>query len=74
LLLYRGPLTAASALCEPFEQTPTLWWPNDRAWCVASEVDFHSTYVAGSRPLVDRLLRDERIEALEIAITTRVTD
>jgi hypothetical protein len=74
LLLYRGPLAAATALCEPYEQTPTLWWPDDRAWCVASEVDFHSTYVGGPRSLIDRLLRDDRIEAVEVAVTDRVTD
>jgi hypothetical protein len=74
LLLYHGPLAAATAPCEPFEQTPTLWWPVDRAWCVASEVDFHSTYVGGSRRLVDRLLGDERIEALEVSVTDHVTD
>jgi hypothetical protein len=74
LLLYRGQVADATALCEPYEQSPTLWWPDDRAWCVASEVDFHSTYVGGSRRLIDRLLRDERIEALEVAITDRVTD
>ena len=74
LLLYRGPAAAATAPCEPFEQSPTLWWPADRAWCVASEVDFHSTYVGGSRQLIDRLLGDERIEALEAAVTDRVTD
>jgi hypothetical protein len=74
LLLYRGPVAAATALCDPFEQSPTLWWPEDRAWCVASEVDFHSTYVAGPRPLIDRLLGDERIEALEVTAGDRVTD
>ena len=74
LLLYRGPVAAATALCEPYEQSPTLWWPDDRAWCVASEVDFHSTYVGGSRRLIDRLLRDHRIEALEVAVTDHVTD
>jgi hypothetical protein len=74
LLLYNGPLAAATALYDPFEQSPTLWWPRDRAWCVASEIDFHSTYVGGSRALVDRLLADERIETLEVAVTADVTD
>jgi hypothetical protein len=41
---------------------------------VASEIDFHSTYVGGSRRLIDRLLGDARLEALEVAITDRVTD
>jgi hypothetical protein len=74
LLLYHGPLTAATALYDPFEQSPTLWWPSDRAWCVVSEIDFHSTYVGGSRELVDRLLGEERIEALEVPVTADVTD
>ena len=74
LLLYRGPLGAATALCEPFEQSPTLWWPADRTWCVATEVDFHSTYVGGSKPLIDRLLGDDRLEALAVAAADRVTD
>ena len=66
--------TAATALCEPFDQTPTLWWPATHSWCVASEIDFHSTYVGGPRGLVDRLVDDERIEALEVAIGAHVTD
>jgi hypothetical protein len=74
LLLYSGPLSAARALCEPFDQTPTLWWPATHAWCAASEIDFHSTYVGGPRRLIDRLLGDDRIEALEVAISARVTD
>ena len=74
LLLYRGPVAAATALCEPYEQSPTLWWPDDRAWCVATEVDFHSTYVGGSRRLIDRLTGDERLEAAEVAFPERVTD
>jgi hypothetical protein len=41
---------------------------------VASEVDFHSTYVGGSRRLIDGLPGDERIEALEVAVTDGVTD
>ena len=26
--------------------TPQLWWPEDRAWLVATEIDFDSTIVA----------------------------
>jgi len=41
---------------------------------VASEVDFHATYVGGSRRLIDGLLGDGRIEAFGVAVTDRVTD
>lgn len=48
-------------------QTPLALWPEDRAWYLASEVDFDSTLIGGSRALVDDLLRLSaagRIEAL----------
>ena len=31
--------------------TPNLLWPADRAWCLASEIDFDSTLIGGSRAL-----------------------
>ncbi|WP_460700489.1 hypothetical protein [Nocardia thraciensis] len=48
-------------------QMPQLLWPADHAWVVASEIDFDSTIVAGSRALIDAVLADNRFEALEIA-------
>lgn len=65
--LLRGPLTgvlssvAASGLDRP---TSGLWWPADRAWFVATEIDFEWTFVAGEGPLVDRLLDDDRLEVV----------
>jgi hypothetical protein len=46
------------------EQTPNLWWPADRAWCVAAEIDLPWTYVGGPAGLIERILGDEHIEAL----------
>ncbi|WP_280276608.1 hypothetical protein [Nocardia wallacei] len=46
--------------------TPQLLWPADHAWVVATEIDFDSTIVAGSRALIDAVLGDERFEAFEI--------
>jgi hypothetical protein len=37
-----------------------------RAWCVASEFDFCSTYVGGSPVLIERVLEDERLEAIPV--------
>jgi hypothetical protein len=32
-------------------QSPNLWWPDDRAWCVATEIDFAGpTWPAPGRP------------------------
>jgi hypothetical protein len=41
-------------------------WPEDHAWVLASQIDFDSTVVAGSRALVDEILTDGRFEAFEV--------
>jgi hypothetical protein len=70
--LYSGPIEAAAALLAfPMGQTPNLWWPDDRAWCVASEIDFCSTYVGGSPVLIERVLDDERLEAISVRLEDR---
>ncbi len=64
--LLRGPLTgvlssvAASGVDRP---TAGLWWPADRAWFVATEIDFQWTFVAGQPTLIERLVGDPRLEA-----------
>jgi hypothetical protein len=64
-LLYTGPVEAITASADMgYGQTANLAWPADRAWCVASEIDLAWTYVGGSEALVERILADERIEAL----------
>lgn len=63
-LLYSGDLDGALAWVPSQHQTPNLWWPDDRSWCVASEIDLPWTYIGGPRPVIDRILADERIEAL----------
>jgi hypothetical protein len=63
-LLYSGPIEAALAFIDSEGQTPNVFWPEDRAWCVASEIDLPSTYVGGSRQLAAELVEDDRIETL----------
>jgi hypothetical protein len=61
-VLLTGPLSAASQIGEPdglqgFEQhSPNLMWPADRAWFVASEIDFDSTLVGGTTDLIQAIL------------------
>ncbi|MBO0770405.1 MAG: hypothetical protein J2P35_02995 [Actinobacteria bacterium] len=65
-LLYTGPVEAVAAVA-PLSgagQTPNLWWPADHAWCVSTEIDLPWTYVGGPAGLIERILDDERIEAL----------
>ena len=47
-------------------QSPSLLWPEDRAWVMVTEIDFDSTIIAGSPDLVAELIAEPRIEALQI--------
>jgi hypothetical protein len=51
---------------------PDIWWPDDRAWCVASDIDLAATYVGGSARCIDRLLAAEGLEALPVSVDDRV--
>lgn len=46
------------------QQSPSLWWPADRAWCVATEVDFGWTYVGGTAEAVGDVLAEAALEAM----------
>ncbi|MGH2663989.1 MAG: hypothetical protein ACRDH8_14560 [Actinomycetota bacterium] len=57
--LFYGPISAAGSLVFEIDgspQSPNLWWPDDRTWCVASEIDLPTTYVGGSLECIERLL------------------
>jgi hypothetical protein len=67
-LLFRGPLGAARSIGDHASgrfspQSPNLLWPEDRSWCVATEIDFDSTLVAGPQALVDAVLAEPGLEA-----------
>ena len=62
--LVRGPieLAAANMAPEPSEQSVNLWWPADRSWCVATDIDLLSTYVGGSAACIAELLATPALE------------
>jgi hypothetical protein len=77
-LLYAGPIdlalqpppqSAPPGFVQP--QSPNLWWPEDLAWVVATEIDYAWTYVGGSRALIDGLLADPRLEALSAQLSDK---
>ena len=47
-------------------ESPNLFWPEDRAWCVASEIDLYCTLVAGSEALAEALIADKRLETWRV--------
>ena len=61
--LFTGPISDALAFVSTQGQTPNLFWPSDRSWCVASEIDLYWTYVGGSEAMVDQVLASADIEA-----------
>ena len=50
-----------------WEQSATLWWPDDHSWCVATDLDLMSTYVGGSRACVDAIVSSAELEAFEVS-------
>jgi hypothetical protein len=56
--LFSGPVDAVvdSALPSFSHDVPSLWWPDDRAWIVATEVDLSWTYVGATEPATERVL------------------
>ena len=73
-LLLHGPVE--STIQTPFprwHQSPNLWWPEDRAWCVGTEIDLLTTYVGGSGECIEAVLSDALLEALPVPVDQRVT-
>jgi hypothetical protein len=68
--LLTGPVGAASELVfdDPslHRQSASLWWPEDRAWLVATEIDLHSTYVGCSEAARAAVLAIPGVEALPV--------
>jgi len=68
--VFRAPLEALSYgfLDEPFGdpsfyQTANIVWPEDRSWCVHTEIDLMCTYVGGPESLILKILGSPRLEA-----------
>lgn len=68
-LLAGAPIDRAAASFlgrNVYHQSASLWWPDDRAWIVATEIDFAWTYVGGTADTIDGLVSDPRIEAMHV--------
>ena len=78
-LVRRGPLALALEVgWRPFPdrllvEPPSLVWPADRAWFVASDTDLDSTYLGGSAALIEALLEHSGLEVWPVAATDLIT-
>lgn len=67
-LVRQGPLAFALAVgrheaSDSSTEPPSIFWPADRAWLVASDPDLDSTYVGGSTALIAAVLAHPDLEA-----------
>jgi hypothetical protein len=70
MALFSGPLSAATtsfaSLGSSHDQSASLWWPDDQAWCVATDVDLVVTYVGGSERCIDAITSNPALESYRI--------
>jgi hypothetical protein len=73
--LLSGPIGGiGESMCEePHWQSTNLLWPEDRAWCVATEIDFAWTYIGGGTALIQALINDPALEAMPTQIHHGIT-
>ena len=73
-LIYFGSLDIVPSLSRypPWGLSPNLWWPEDRGWCVATEIDSYDTFVGGSNACIERILNCPDLEALPFPIDGRI--
>ena len=67
--LFRAPLDALTLnffdAGEMFYQSANVVWPDDRSWCLATDIDLNSSYLGGTKALIEAVLRHEALEAYE---------
>ena len=73
--LLHGPVQAAATSPHPgaLGDSVNLWWPEDRAWCVGTDIDLMTTYVGGSVDCIQTLLAETSLEALAVSVDQYVT-
>jgi hypothetical protein len=72
--LLTGPIDAITEnVLDPGGQSANIWWPDDRAWFVATEIDLRTTYIGCSQACSDAIDAVPELEALPIDPATGVT-
>ena len=58
---------------EHHREPPDYWFPEDKSWCVATDIDLYWTYVGGSRKCIDAILRCQDLESVPAELTHGLT-
>jgi len=69
-----GTVESATESVTEHEQSASLWWPDDHAWCVSTEIDFNTTYIGGDEACCGEVLRLPGIEAFVVDSAARGYD
>jgi hypothetical protein len=78
-LVSEGPISLAAHVAwrlpggRRTPEAPTILWPADHAWFVASDTDLDSTYLGGSDALIGSLLTEPGLEAWPVNAADRIT-
>ena len=72
--LFRAPLDHLErSFVDGFEnQTANLAWPENRSWCLATEIDAEVTYVGGSKGLISAILDEPGLDAVPARLHERL--
>ena len=57
----------------PWAHSPSILWPEDHAWVLATEIDFDSTLIAGSAALIRELMQTPELEVWPIRTDADLT-
>jgi len=69
--LLTGPVAAAPVLPTPMEwRCASLWWPADRSWLVATDIDGYLTFLGGSHAAVEAVLTHPALDAVRVQPST----
>lgn len=52
-------------------RSPQWWWPADKTWFVATEIDYPWSYVAGAPALIDALVSNPGVDAVPVRPSER---
>jgi hypothetical protein len=72
--LLRGPVDQLAEGAYDFlgQQSPNLCWPEDRSWCLATEIDLDPTYLGCEEACCEEILALSALEALAVNPATGI--
>lgn len=67
--LYQGSLRSIDKSFDDsdlFHHPANFVWPNDRSWCLATEIDLEASYLGGSSKLISAVLEQSELDVIPV--------